>query len=80
LAILEKQGHLLKSSGDLKKHKVYASQKELQFFKGFERGDVKVKRQKLGKKKNLARSWEGPYDFVGYKDPKKVFKSKMKGT
>jgi hypothetical protein len=41
---------------------------------------MKVRSQKLGKKKNLVGSWEGPYDFVGYKDPKRVFKSKMKGT
>jgi hypothetical protein len=41
---------------------------------------VKVKRQKLCKKKNLVGSWEGPYDFVGYKDPKRVLKNKMKGA
>ncbi len=63
-----------------KQHKVYASQKGLQFFEGFQRGDVKVKRQKLCKKKNLVGSWEGPYDFVGYKDPKRVLKNKMKGA
>jgi hypothetical protein len=38
-------------------------------FEGFE-GGVKVKMRKLGKKKNLASSWEGPYVFVTYKDGK----------
>jgi hypothetical protein len=41
---------------------------------------VKVKSQKLGKKKNLVGSWEGPNDFVGYKDPKRVLNNKMKGA
>ncbi len=63
-----------------KQHKVNASQKGLQFFEGFERRDVKVKSQKLGKKKNLVGSWEGPNDFVGYKDPKRVLNNKMKGA
>ncbi len=54
--------------------------KGCKFFEGFQNGDVKAKRQKLGKKKNLIGSWEGPYDFVGYKDPKRVLKSKMKGA
>jgi hypothetical protein len=39
-------------------------------FEGFEEGDFKVKMHKLGKKKNLMGSWEGPYDFVNYKDGK----------
>jgi hypothetical protein len=39
-------------------------------FEGFEGVWVKVKMWKLGKKKNLAGSWEGPYVFVIYKDGK----------
>ncbi len=39
-------------------------------FEGFEGEGMKVKMQKLGKKKNLANSQERPYVFVAYKDGK----------
>jgi L-rhamnose mutarotase len=53
-----------------KQHKVYVARKRLQLFEGFEEGDTKVKMHKLGKKRNLMGSWEGPYDFVSNKDGK----------
>jgi hypothetical protein len=49
---------------------VFATQKGLQLFEGFEEGDIKVKMHKSSKKRNLMGSWEGPYDFVSYKDGK----------
>jgi hypothetical protein len=53
-----------------KQRKVYAAQKRLQLFEGFEEGDTKVKMHKSGKRRNLMGSWERPYDFVSYKDGK----------
>jgi hypothetical protein len=37
---------------------------------GFEEGKTMVKMRKLGKKKALLGSWEGPYAFMKYKDEK----------
>ncbi len=37
---------------------------------GFEKEGVQIKMCKLGKKKNLASSWEGSYVFFCYKDGK----------
>jgi hypothetical protein len=39
-------------------------------FEGFEGEGIKVNMCKLGIKKNLVGSWEGPYVFVVYKDGK----------
>jgi hypothetical protein len=49
---------------------VFATQKGLQLFEGFEEGDSKIKMRKSSKKRSPMGSWEGPYDFVSYKDGK----------
>jgi hypothetical protein len=53
-----------------KQQKVFATQKGLQLFEGFEEEDTKIKIRKLNKKISLMGSWERPYDFVSYKDGK----------
>ncbi len=53
-----------------KQWKVFATQKGLQLFEGFEEGDSKIKMCKSSKKRSPMGSWEGPYDFVSYKDGK----------
>jgi len=49
---------------------VYTTRKWLHLFEGFEKGDTKVNMHKLGKKRSLVGSWEGPYEFGNYKDGK----------
>jgi hypothetical protein len=42
-------------------------------FVGFIEGETYVKMKKLGKKKSLESSWEGPFLFVNYLDGKVFF-------
>jgi len=46
----------------------YATRKGKQTFEGLIVGKTMVKMKKLGNKKALSSSWEGPYQFVGYGD------------
>jgi hypothetical protein len=52
----------------LQQKKTYALQKRKQMFLSFQARNDLVKMKKLGKKKALTRSWEGPYLFVGHVD------------
>ncbi len=45
-------------------------EKEQRCFQVFSEGEDSVKILKLGKKKSLLKSWEGPYLFVRYLDGK----------
>ncbi len=44
------------------------SRKGKQLFVGFTKGETYVKMKKLGKKKSLTSSWEGPFLFMKYLD------------
>jgi len=48
--------------------KRHVLRKGKQMFLSFKEGNDLVKMKKLGKKKALMGSWEGPYLFVGYVD------------
>jgi hypothetical protein len=56
-----------------KQRKTYASRKSKQTFEGLVAGETMVKMRKLGKKKVLTTSWEGPYQFIGHVDGKGNF-------
>ncbi len=53
-----------------KQRKVYANRKGKHLFEGLVAGETMVKMKKPGKKRALAASWEGPYQFVGHADGK----------
>jgi hypothetical protein len=53
-----------------KQRSTYASRKGKHLFEGLTAGESMVKMKKLGKKRTLAASWEGPYRFVGHVDGK----------
>ncbi len=53
-----------------KQRKVYANMKGKHLFEGLVAGEMMVKMKKPGKKRALATSWEGPYQFVGHADGK----------
>jgi hypothetical protein len=48
----------------------YANRKSKHLFEGLTAGETMVKMKKPGKKRALAASWEGPYQFVGHVDGK----------
>jgi hypothetical protein len=56
-----------------KQRKVYANRKGKHLFEGLIAGETMVKMKKPGKKRALAASWEGPYQFVGHVDGKGNF-------
>jgi hypothetical protein len=56
-----------------KPRKTYATRKSKQTFEGLVAGETMVKMKKLGKKKALTTSWEGPYQFIGHVDGKGNF-------
>jgi hypothetical protein len=56
-----------------KQRKTYDSKKGKQTFEGLVAGETMVKMKKPRKKKVLAASWEGPYQFIGYVDGKGNF-------
>jgi hypothetical protein len=53
-----------------KQRKAYANRKGKHMFEGLVAGETMVKMKKPGKKRALAASWEGPYQFVGHADGK----------
>jgi hypothetical protein len=48
----------------------YADRKGKHLFEGLIAGETMVKMKRPGKKRALAASWEGPYQFVGHVDGK----------
>jgi hypothetical protein len=50
--------------------KTYATRKGKHLFEGLVAGVTMVKMKRLGKKRALATSWEGPYQFIGHTDGK----------
>jgi hypothetical protein len=56
-----------------KQKKTYDGKKGKQTFEGLVAGERMVKMKKLGRKKALAASWEGPYQFIGHADGKRNF-------
>ncbi len=50
--------------------KTYATRKGKHLFKGLVAGVTMVKMKKPGKRRALALSWEGPYQFIGHTDGK----------
>jgi hypothetical protein len=56
-----------------KQKKTYDSRKGKHIFEGLVAGETMVKMKKPGKKKALAASWEGPYQFIGHVDGKGNF-------
>jgi hypothetical protein len=56
-----------------KQKKTYATKKGKQTFEGLVVGETMVKMKKLGKKKALTASWEGPYQFIGHANGKGNF-------
>jgi len=56
-----------------KQRKAYATKKGKQTFEGLVAGKIMVKMKKPRKKKALAASWEGPYQFIGHADGKGNF-------
>jgi hypothetical protein len=56
-----------------KQRKAYATKKGKQTFEGLVAGEIMVKMKKPRKKKALAASWEGPYQFIGHADGKGNF-------
>jgi hypothetical protein len=56
-----------------KQRKTYATKKGKQTFEGLVAGETTVKMKKPRKKKALAASWEGPYQFIGHVDGKRNF-------
>jgi hypothetical protein len=53
-----------------RQRKTYAARKGKHLFEGLVAGETMVKMKKLGKKRALTTSWEGPYRFVGHADGK----------
>jgi len=53
-----------------KQRSTYANRKGKHLFEGLTAGETMVKMKKPGKKRTLAASWEGPYQFVGHMDGK----------
>jgi len=53
--------------------KTYATRKGKHLFEGLVAGVTMVKMKKLGKRRALSASWEGPYQFVGHADGKGNF-------
>jgi hypothetical protein len=53
-----------------KQKKTYDGRKGKQTFEGLVAGETLVKMKKPGKKKVLAASWEGPYQFIGHANGK----------
>jgi hypothetical protein len=51
-----------------KQKRTYATRKGKQTFEGLIAGETMVKMKKLGKKKALTASWEGPFLFVAHTD------------
>jgi hypothetical protein len=49
-----------------KQRKIYAARKGKHLFEGLIAGEMMVKMKKPGKKRTLAVSWEGPYQFIGH--------------
>jgi hypothetical protein len=56
-----------------KQRGTYASRKGKHLFEGLIAGESMVKMKRPGKKRALAASWEGPYQFVGHVDGKGDF-------
>jgi hypothetical protein len=56
-----------------KQRRIYATRKGKHTFEGFVADETMVKMKKLGRKRALAASWEGPYQFVGHVDGKGNF-------
>jgi hypothetical protein len=50
--------------------KIYATRRGKHLFEGLIAGQTMVKMKKLGKRKALTASWEGPYQFIGHTDGK----------
>ncbi len=53
-----------------KQRSAYASRKGKHLFEGLIAGETMVKMKRPGKKRALAATWEGPYQFVGHVDGK----------
>ncbi len=53
--------------------KTYATRKGKHLFEGLVAGVTTVKMKKLGKRRALSASWEGPYQFIGHADGKGNF-------
>jgi hypothetical protein len=53
--------------------KTYATRKGKHMFEGLVAGVMMVKMKKPGKRRVLAASWEGPYQFIGHTDGKGNF-------
>jgi len=51
-----------------KQKKAYVARKGKHLFEGLIAGETMVKMKKPGKKRALAASWEGPYQFIGHAD------------
>jgi hypothetical protein len=56
-----------------KQRKAYAARKGKHLFEGLIAGETMVKMKKPWKKRTLAASWEGPYQFIGHADGKSNF-------
>jgi len=56
-----------------KQRKSYANRKGKHLFEGLVAGETMLKMKKPRKKRALAASWEGPYQFVGHADGKGNF-------
>ncbi len=56
-----------------KQRNIYATRKGKHLFEGLVVGVTMVKMKKLGKRRALTASWEGPYQFVGHADGKGNF-------
>ncbi len=56
-----------------KQRNTYATRKGKHLFEGLVAGVTMVKMKKLGKRRALTASWEGPYQFVGHADGKGNF-------
>jgi hypothetical protein len=53
--------------------KIYAARRGNHLFEGLIAGQTMVKMKKLGKRRALITSWEGPYQFIGHTDGKGNF-------
>jgi hypothetical protein len=56
-----------------KQRKAYAARKGKHLFEGLIAGETMVRMKKPGKKRALAASWEGPYQFMGHTNGKGNF-------
>jgi len=56
-----------------KQKKTYDGRKGKHTFEGLVAGETMVKMKKPGRKRALAASWEGPYQFIGHADGKGNF-------